>query len=131
MSEEGRNLWPPTLAPRTLRTPVSVLRRQAEELYQKTKGLLRGELVFDGKDANFSVSFNVVAPALGNYRFWILSVYQSAEGFPVTLKNRGSDPRVVAAENIEEFETRLAEILASRWVVENVSALWGESLGEG
>ncbi|MBM3768734.1 MAG: hypothetical protein FJW32_25420 [Acidobacteria bacterium] len=100
-------------------------------MYQKTKGLLRGEIIFDGKDASLSVHFNVVAPALGRYHFWVFTVYQSANVFPVTLRSQEPGSVGVKSETLEEFETSLAEILASKWVVENVNALWGESIGEG
>jgi len=131
MSKNNRDLWPGTLAPRDLRTPISVLRRQAEALYQRTKGLLRGELAFDGKEASLTIHFNAVAPAVGNFRFCVLSVYQPIEGFPVRLMSQEPDSTAITANDLDQFEQMLEELLASKWVVANINALWGESIGEG
>jgi len=32
---------------------------------------------------------------------------------------------------LDQFEQMLEELLASKWVVANINALWGESIGEG
>ena len=131
MTNKSANLWPRRLKPSEIRTPIWVLRRQAEELYQQTKGLLRGDLRIDGSRGNLWVHFNVIAPALGNYEFWILSVHVPTKGFPATLKSQAPDTTSIQCETLAEFEQELERILGSPWVIENVQALWGQSLYEG
>ncbi len=73
------DLWPQnleSLAP--ARAPVTILREQASLLGRKTKNLLEGEIVQvtpykAEEDAEFVYRFNIMAPALGDYRYGLFT----------------------------------------------------------
>ena len=93
MSISPRNLWPEDIAVTDRVPPVSILKEQAALLGQRTKNLVEGRVrsgssVYVGSDFNYS--FELVAPALDNYRYELLRISHGVEFYPLRLF---SDPR--------------------------------------
>jgi hypothetical protein len=81
------DLWPDGIEETRVRSPVTILREQGSLLGQKTKNLVQGE-VFESalNDKNFfSFSFFLVAPALSNYRYKLLTIYHDIGLYPVEI----------------------------------------------
>ena len=95
----AKNLWGDLSSLATVRTPKTLLEEQANVLTEATAGLLMGR-VYDlaplGRDprvslsddrAKFRYDFDVLVPALNNYRYTILSVYYPLELYPLDAEN--------------------------------------------
>jgi hypothetical protein len=68
MPNEIPSLWPADLLDVQITTPVSILRKQANDLATATRAVLRGEVVTETSSDRFTHSLYVVAPAL-DYRY--------------------------------------------------------------
>ena len=63
------DLWPNDLAVANVLTPLAIMRYQAGQLLQKTKGLLEAEVESGSNKERTIHAFEIVAPALGRYRY--------------------------------------------------------------
>ena len=84
-------------------TPIAILRKQADLLRQKTKGILEVDVTMLTSDKNkVLIHFDIVAPALASYRHRLLEV---------THKREFAYPAFVAAVCFEHlgFQTRQAD----------------------
>ena len=81
------NLWPVEIEATTLTSPVTILRQQASFLGKKTKNIVLGEAkARENDDFDFSYIFYIVAPALGNYRYKLLTIYYNIDLYPVIIE---------------------------------------------
>jgi hypothetical protein len=71
------DLWPENIGSPEITAPVSILKRQASLLGEKTNNVVEAE-VQKGNDAWWTTSedmiynFYLVAPALGKYLLWLM-----------------------------------------------------------
>ncbi|MFH1115955.1 MAG: hypothetical protein V1792_18745 [Pseudomonadota bacterium] len=123
------DLWPNSLDSLPLdRAPVTILREQASLLGRKTNNLLEGEVIqiepFDAADPEFTYRFNIVAPALGNYRYGLFMIFHAITLYPVRFRvdedvrtelavGVESQGRIPVAEDETQFVDILRQILAS------------------
>lgn len=92
-----------------VRTPLVIMKEQAALLGAKTKNLVEATVktqVDDGGD--FSHSFNLLVPALGNYRYSLFTVYHGVQIYPLFVMSGGNR---LGTE--EEFLAWLAAKLSS------------------
>jgi len=127
-STPHRNLWPDDIAVSSVVPPVAILREQATALANKTRGLIQGEVrqLVPSPDiraaAPFNYAFRIVAPALGNYRYDLLSVYHDHHLYPlkVTYHPTGQDYQ---AESEDGFLDALRACFSTEETKRIISAL--------
>lgn len=83
MATATQDLWPDDLAMLAGRTPLSILREQADLLPAKTKNLLEGEVQVHHDEGDLYINLNIVAPALDHYRYTLVGFRQPAELYPL------------------------------------------------
>jgi len=85
------DLWPTYGLETDVLTPIAILRTQSTLLRQKTQGLLVGEVRVTTSEFGQSIlSFDIVAPAINNYRYRLLSVQHTKEAiYPATVSAQG------------------------------------------
>jgi len=120
MSEE--NLWGEIPLEVKIETPVSILKAQATALGKLTKGYLQGRVIPKTVSSNFIYDFRIVAPALSNYTFHLLTVSHDIGLYPVVIRNQMVGLRE-ECENVEAFKTALKEIFQSQPVKDMIVAL--------
>ena len=80
------DLWPEDIQTVRVKAPVTILKEQAAFLGQRTKNVVTAEVVLrQGVTTAFRFSFYIVGPAIGNYRYRLLTVSYSPPFYPLTL----------------------------------------------
>ena len=82
MPPVNEDLWP-DLNPVAIVTPASILKTQAAALSHKSNGLLQGEVQTWAQRENIYHRFNLVVPALENYRYSLLRIHHLPTIYPV------------------------------------------------
>lgn len=102
------DLWPSDIEVSDLVSPASILREQATLLGMKTKNLVTGkvELASDSAEKKFKYVFYLVAPALKNYRYRLLSIEYPVDLYPVTIRFESKRPKV--EDNLDEESSHLS-----------------------
>ena len=112
-----------------VRTPVSYLREQATALREATEGILVGDVrQFDVQSRNPQLGFSlmIVAPALNNYRYRVLSIRQPIVMYPLMLESTALDETLEIA-NEEQLVAALERILGSDVIQRVVAALLAQA----
>ena len=135
MAQSIPNLWPDDIAvSNDLKTPVTILRQQATLLGEKTQNLVVAEVSTTVEELSaggnrFMHRFNVVAPALGNYRFCIFRVEHTIDFYPIKISvyspKKGQPDITVKSEG--EFAQALKEIFSSEEARRVIHALIAQS----
>lgn len=125
---QTNNLW--GMLPRVTepqRTPLTILREQADVLTSSTKGLLEGELTMLNGTGQLSGQLNIVAPALGRYSMPAIKITYSIFGYPVQVEDfiGGSS---FAAPDEPQYIALLHRILSSGPVHGSIKALLAQSM---
>jgi hypothetical protein len=71
------DLWPDEIAELDVLTPAAILGIQASQLRQKTKGLVEAEVVTETQKDAVHYYFDLIAPALGRYRYRLLDAWHA------------------------------------------------------
>jgi len=137
------DLWPKDLALSKVRTPLAILKEQASLLGQRTGGLVTAEIrryerppAIRLEDTDFGYGFDVVAPALGGYRYRLFSIYHGIALYPVTIElddeamleiDPESKGRAVAALDEAAFVRVLERIFKAKKARRVIEALWAQS----
>ena len=138
MSEKIPDLWPDDIAVAdSSKFPVIILRQQATLLGQKTQNIVEGEVrsIFDDihaspKKTYFGHEFNIVAPALGNYRFRLFNLEHSDDVYPSTIyisEEREEGEKAIIVESDEGLIEALREIFATEKTKRIIHALIAQS----
>ncbi|HEX5272371.1 MAG TPA: hypothetical protein VFW33_17865 [Gemmataceae bacterium] len=110
-------------------SPVFLLREQAQQLQQKTTGLvLAGLLLASAPDGSFWVGFDLYSPALGEYTYHLFEVTYPPEFFPVTLTTASEEK---AAQTADQFKTLLESVLRSSRTEQVVEAIMAQATALG
>ena len=97
MADTIPDLWPTSELKSAVLTPIVILRTQATLLGQKTQGLLMGDVrVTTSEKGQLTLSFTVIAPAVNNYRYNLLSVQHTVDA---------SYPAKISADGLTNIET--------------------------
>jgi hypothetical protein len=106
---DSNDFWPANIADSNLITPITVLKEQAALLGEKTRQLVKGEVVTQTTGDIFVHYFYIAAPTL-NYRFELFKVSHLVSFYPMTLTYVNS-ARLIKSE--AEFKAILKEIFAA------------------
>ena len=110
------------------KTPLTILREQAEALSQATKGVLLGEVVSLEHSDKLGGTLRIVAPFLGGYSLDIILVRYDIYGYPVEVTNWLRN-RQVQANSVTDYQLILQNIISSEEVRKAVAALLEQSAG--
>jgi hypothetical protein len=80
----AEDLWPEKLESEKIKPPVAILKEQASALAKKTRNLVEGK-VYSEEGETLSYSFNLVAPALNNYRYRLFQMRHDIRMYPLYL----------------------------------------------
>jgi hypothetical protein len=81
------DLWPTEIEVTSLIPPATILRQQESALGKKTRNIVLGEVkARESDNFDFSYIFYIVAPALGNYRYKLLTIYHNIELYPAIIQ---------------------------------------------
>jgi hypothetical protein len=140
MSQDPSSLWPSGIRAK-IQSPKALLKIQAEALARQTEGVLNGDVrQKEGQEDRTAFSFDIVVPALDNYRHPILNVaYRKELPYPCVVQaeffrssnaydlfmNQGMLLRASdnVAENDDEFLSILSIVLQSPQVVSVAQSL--------
>jgi hypothetical protein len=113
------DLWPPEIDTGFDASPLSVLRDQARRLGSRTNYKLLAELRTFPVGQNLRHNFEIVAPALGGYRYLLFSVTHPPELFPMTVDIDGEQSSILHDDGFTQWlrqalsSERTKKILAS------------------
>ncbi len=107
----AEDFWPSIRTPK-LRMPLGILRQQASVLGRKTRNAVTARVVSDQEGKNFVHALELVAPALGNYTYVVLTVQHPVSVYPMRVLDHLRDDQVRDAHSEEEFEGILRDILS-------------------
>ncbi|MBY0523056.1 MAG: hypothetical protein K2R98_06640 [Gemmataceae bacterium] len=113
MSVITQDLWPESFGIADEVPPVTILRAQASLLGTKTKNIVEAQVksqptLSDGLDHQLFV----VAPALGNYKYLLLSVRQGLMSYPLTV-NAAVLGKTFPVKDQEQFLEVLGQVFSS------------------
>ncbi|MGB7555968.1 MAG: hypothetical protein WBM04_16470 [Candidatus Korobacteraceae bacterium] len=103
------NLWPENIADSNLTTPVTILKEQAALLGEKTRQLVKGEVVTQPTGNLFVHYFYIVAPTL-SYKFELFTLQHSVNFYPLVMKYLNN---TISLSNESDFKDKLKEIFAA------------------
>jgi len=110
------DLWPKDIETRRTLAPATILRQQSSLLAQKTSNLVHGEVVDKTSSReNFVYMFYLVAPALNNYSYLLLTLYHDIALYPVRIVSEDT----ILSELTDAFEVRIDEYEDSYVIVRN------------
>lgn len=91
MSTTIRDLWPDDVSAPDVLSPLTILKYQASQLRQRTKGLLEAEVHLDEQSAPWiRASFEIIAPFLDRYRLELFRISHNPETpYPVFVYANG------------------------------------------
>jgi len=139
-----RNLWPTDIEVTSVTPPVTILGQQATMLGNMTKNIILGDVkARESEEYDFSYIFYIVAPALNNYRYKLLTIYHNIDLYPVTIQveedifnevpksiTRAIGERIpnsIFAKSEEQFTEVLKAIFNSSKAKKVISALLAQS----
>jgi len=130
MATDISNLWPLDAIHVDVRTPRDILLMQTGQLQQATKGLLESQVHTTEAKEGVSHRFDIIAPALGNYRHSVMTVKHSRDmPYPTTISSIADTLSERMSTDInrqyteEDFIERVREILGSVQVVAVIQSL--------
>jgi len=124
-----KSLWGQLPATEGIRTPTQVLKEQATVLSDMTSGVLQGDVSVNRTGDQFSLSLDIVVPALDNYHYNAAVATHGVELYPVTLRSGwdySKESRLKCADE-REFEKALEQILSSEKVRRVIASLLAQS----
>lgn len=131
MSISPHNLWPDDIAVTGVVAPVTILKDQASVLGQRTKNLVEGRVTQSNEpfhEDNFTYRFDLVAPALNNYRYRLFSISHGVEFYPLIITNSAAfNGDEVEVPNEEEFLNALGNIFSSEKTRRVITSLIAQS----
>ena len=109
------SLWPEDIVVVEAKAPVTILKEQASLLSKQTKGIVEGEvlLIAGPLAGNFGYAFYIKAPALGDYRFRLLTIEHEITMYPVwTTPDESMLSELRSRKALKEFQVRDQSIVA-------------------
>jgi hypothetical protein len=125
---EAQNLWGDLGLEELIRTPVDILKEQANLLSTLTKGILFGDIKINkGTAGEIYLEMSIVAPAMDNYRFNVLDIKHGLELYPAIVVQPNSNEKRIECQNEEELTAALGDILGSERVRRVIRSLVAQS----
>ncbi len=111
------DLWPDDIGDSKLKSPVTILREQAELLKTKTQGKVEAEVqtsVISQGDQIHSV-FTLLVPSLEGFRYDLLEVRHGVSFYPLDVLPRAGHnlPNYMDLENEDRFVKALKALFGS------------------
>jgi hypothetical protein len=103
-----------------MRTPLSILREQAELLTKQTDGLMKGEVLMAGDNNQLRIQLAIVVPALRNYKYSIFIYAQPVTIYPGEMF---LSDNIIKIPNEGAFVDNLKKILSSPNVTNAIGGL--------
>lgn len=123
------SLWPDDIAVTDAVAPVVILKEQASLLGQRTQNLVEARVhpsVPRYSEYPFAYYFELVAPALDNYRYRLFVISHGVGFYPVRIEfEEYANPHDAIGEN--EFMRELADIFSSERTRRIISSLIAQS----
>jgi len=116
---DSDDLWPANIADSNLTTPVTILKEQAALLGEKTRQLVKGEVVTQTTGSLLFHYFYIAAPTL-NYRFELFNVSHSVNFYPLVMRYLN---HTTSLHSEDAFKEKLKEILASQHTLNVVHSI--------
>ncbi len=113
------DLWPANIADSKLTTPVTILKEQATLLGEKTRQLVKGEVVTQTTGNLFVHYFYIVAPTL-DYKYELFTLSHGISFYPAVLKYLNNTLQALTEDSLKD---RLKEILTSQQTVTVVQSI--------
>lgn len=125
MPANPEDLWPESFGGLDIETPISILRKQAAFLGTKTGNVLEGYVSKEMDDeGDFVLTFYLIAPALQNYRYKLLSVWHKVTMYPVhTFAREEENRKPVELNNAKELKNYLQKKFASEETLKIIRSL--------
>jgi hypothetical protein len=101
MPEIEMDFWPSDFLDDQVRTPSAILSEQASLLGTKTRNLIEAEVTTAVDGPWFTIRFDIVVPALDNYRYQICMLQHDLQIYPVYVVRQFIE--------VPEYDLRLAE----------------------
>ena len=113
------DFWPENIAESNLITPITILKEQAALLGEKTKQLVKGEVVTQATGELLVHYFYIVAPTL-NYRFELFNVQHHVNFYPLVMAYAHNS---YTLKTESEFKEKLKEIFAAQHTLNVVHSI--------
>ena len=127
----SKNLWGQLPSTDEITTPTQILKEQATQLTDLTKGVLQGDVSVRQSSGKFLLQLAIQAPFVDNYEYVALYASHSLDLYPVTVAAGWEDkyhPKTkVDCANREEFETTIGGILSSDRIRRVIASLLAQS----
>ncbi|HEX8197714.1 MAG TPA: hypothetical protein VF571_16095 [Pyrinomonadaceae bacterium] len=129
MSED---LWGDISVDRGIKLPVTILKEQATILGEKTNKILEAKVYPLGMSDKERVGYylNIIAPALSNYKFEVLSIdHPALFVYPLNLHYKTHEGAWTSSvcKDETEFISKLKEVLSSEIVHKVIASLIAQS----
>ena len=106
---DTNDLWPENIADSNLITPITILKEQAALLGEKTRQLVKGEVVTQTTGNLFVHYFYIAAPTL-NYRFELFTLSHGVNFYPLVMRYLND---TISLPSESAFKDKLKEIFAA------------------
>ena len=106
---DTNDLWPENIADSNLVTPVSILKQQAALLGEKTRQLVKGEVVTQATGNLFVHYFYIAAPTL-SYKFELFTLSHGVNFYPLVMRYLND---TISLRSESEFKDKLKEIFVA------------------
>ena len=113
------DLWPTNIADSDLVTPISILKQQAALLGEKTKELVKGDIVSQASGNLFIHSFFLLAPTL-SYRYELFQVTHHVNFYPLNIRYINNTYQL---KSESEFKDKLKEIFSAPHTLNTVHSI--------
>jgi len=122
----SEDFWPSDIGQSNIITPVAMMREQAALLGDKTNQQVTANVQsLGGAPTQLNWSFQLVSPALGNYRYELFRVTHPLALYPATVGWEGHPTMSIDSE--EAFRVALKQILGSDQTKKIVQALLAQA----
>ena len=122
------DLWPKAKFETDLVTPVSILRRQAALLGEKTQQLVTADVSTSTIGGLVEHSFRLVVPALDNYKYELFRVTHKVDQL-YPLIGFFEDKGIPGLRDQSAFVQWLKEILSSESTLKKIDSLMAQAKG--
>jgi hypothetical protein len=126
----SKSLWGEIGLVEQIRTPTTILREQADALFEMTKGILNGIVTFSSDTrGKFTIVLSIVAPAINNYQVEVAQAHHTISLYPVEVIAAWDkyEKEPVKCKDENEFTTELGRILRSESTTTIVASLLAQS----
>jgi len=123
----SESLWGKLPTGENLRTPIFVLREQAEILTKATEGVLVGRVQSQQRtEVSLLHQLQIVAPALNQYVYTVLAVSHSVMVYPASVTDLGKNLTRTARDE-DELKLLMKDILTLEPVRKAIAGLMAQS----